>query len=35
LVSGSWRDFLPGVDPGGTAVSQLNPIVAHRKVSRS
>jgi len=27
LVSGAWRDFLPGVDPGGLAVSTLNPIV--------
>ena len=27
LISGSWRDFLPGVDPGGLAVSTLNPIV--------
>ena len=30
LVSGSWRDFLPGVEPGGLAVSTLNPIVARR-----
>ena len=30
MVSGSWQDFLPGVDPGGIAVSQLNPIVAKR-----
>ena len=28
LVSGRWRDFLPGVEPGGLAVSTLNPIVA-------
>lgn len=31
LVSGSWRDFLPGVEPGGLAVSTLNPIVARRE----
>lgn len=30
LVSGSWRDFLPGVEPGNLAVSTLNPIVARR-----
>jgi hypothetical protein len=30
LVSGRWRDFLPGVEPGGLAVSTLNPIVAGR-----
>ena len=33
LVSGSWRDFLPGVEPGGLAVSARNPIVARRDVS--
>ena len=27
LVSGSWRDFLPGVEPGGVAASTCNPIV--------
>lgn len=27
LVSGRWRDFLPGVEPGGLAVSPLNPVV--------
>jgi hypothetical protein len=27
LISGSWQDFLPGVEPGGLAVSNLNPIV--------
>lgn len=27
LVSGTWREFLPGVEPGGTAVSPLNPVV--------
>ena len=31
LVSGRWRDFLPGVEPGGLAVSTLNPIVAGRE----
>ena len=30
LVSGSWRDFLPGVQPGSLAVSTLNPIVGRR-----
>jgi len=28
LISGSWRDFLPGVEAGGLAVSDLNPIVS-------
>jgi len=27
LVSGTWREFLPGVDPGGIAASELNPVV--------
>jgi hypothetical protein len=27
LVSGRWQDFLPGVEPGGLAVSTLNPVV--------
>jgi len=30
-VSGRWRDFLPGVEPGGLAASELNPIVAGRE----
>ena len=34
LVSGRWRDFLPGVEPGGLAVSTLNPIVAGREGKR-
>lgn len=34
LVSGRWRDFLPGVEPGGLAVSTLNPIVAGRESER-
>jgi hypothetical protein len=34
LVSGRWRDFLPGVEPGGLAVSTLNPIVAGREGER-
>ncbi len=34
LVSGRWRDFLPGVEPGGLAVSTLNPIVAVREGER-
>ena len=34
LVSGRWRDFLPGVEPGGLAVSTLNPIVAGRDGER-
>ena len=33
LASGRWRDFLPGVEPGGLAVSMLNPIVAGREAS--
>ena len=31
LVSGRWRDFLPGVEPGELAASALNPIVASRE----
>lgn len=27
LISGAWRDFLPGVEPGGLAASELNPVV--------
>jgi hypothetical protein len=27
LVSGTWREFLPGVEPGGVAASALNPMV--------
>lgn len=27
LISGTWRDFLPGVEPGGLAASELNPVV--------
>ncbi|WP_299572189.1 phytanoyl-CoA dioxygenase family protein [uncultured Williamsia sp.] len=27
LISGTWREFLPGVEPGGLAVSDLNPVV--------
>lgn len=27
MVSGAWRDFLPGVEPGGLAASGLNPVV--------
>ena len=34
LVSGHWRDFLPGVEPGCLAVSTLNPIVAGREGER-
>lgn len=30
MISGAWRDFLPGVEPGGLAVSRLNPIVGRR-----
>jgi ectoine hydroxylase-related dioxygenase (phytanoyl-CoA dioxygenase family) len=26
MVSGDWRKFLPGVEPGGAAASPLNPI---------
>jgi hypothetical protein len=29
LISGAWRDFLPGVAPGGLATSPLNPVVGH------
>jgi hypothetical protein len=35
MVSGAWRDFLPGVEPGGLAASPLNPVVGWRDVSRS
>lgn len=31
LVSGRWRDFLPGVEPGGLAASTLNPIISGRR----
>ena len=31
LVSGRWRDFLPGVEPGGLAVSMLNPLQVARR----
>ena len=34
LISGSWRDFLPGVEPGGLAVSTLNPIVSRCEALR-
>ena len=27
LISGTWREFLPGVEPGGLAASELNPVV--------
>lgn len=27
LISGTWREFLPGIEPGGLAVSDLNPVV--------
>lgn len=27
MVSGAWRDFLPGIEPGGLAASELNPVV--------
>ncbi|CAN5538210.1 hypothetical protein BH10ACT10_BH10ACT10_05430 [soil metagenome] len=27
LISGAWRDFLPGVEPGGLAATELNPVV--------
>ena len=30
LISGTWREFLPGVEPGGLAVSDLNPVVGRR-----
>jgi len=30
MVSGAWRDFLPGVEPGGPAASTLNPVVGRR-----
>ena len=30
LISGTWREFLPGVEPGGLAASDLNPIVGRR-----
>lgn len=30
LISGTWREFLPGVEPGGLAASDLNPVVGRR-----
>ncbi|MBY4228516.1 phytanoyl-CoA dioxygenase family protein [Rhodococcus fascians] len=30
LISGTWREFLPGIDPGGLANSELNPVVGRR-----
>lgn len=30
LISGTWREFLPGVEPGGLAASALNPVVGRR-----
>lgn len=30
LISGTWREFLPGVEPGGLAASELNPVVGRR-----
>ncbi|MFY0407827.1 phytanoyl-CoA dioxygenase family protein, partial [Solicola sp. PLA-1-18] len=30
LISGTWREFLPGVEPGGLAASDLNPVVGTR-----
>jgi hypothetical protein len=32
LISGTWREFLPGVEPGGLAVSERNPVVGRRTV---
>ena len=32
MVSGAWRDFLPGVEPGDLASSALNPIVGCRRL---
>lgn len=29
LISGTWQAFLPGVLPGGLAVTRLNPVVGH------
>ena len=30
MVSGAWRDFIPGVEPGGLVASELNPVVGRR-----
>jgi hypothetical protein len=30
LISGTWREFLPGIEPGGLANSELNPVVGRR-----
>jgi hypothetical protein len=27
LISGTWREFLPGVQPGEVAATELNPVV--------
>ena len=32
LISGTWREFLPGVEPGGLAASELNPVVGRPAV---
>lgn len=34
MISGAWRDFLPGVAPGGLAASPLNPVVGRRSAMR-
>ncbi len=31
LISGTWREFLPGVEPGGLAASELNPVVGRNR----
>lgn len=31
MVSGAWRDFLPGVEPGEVAASELNPVVGRSR----
>jgi len=33
MISGAWRDFLPGVEPGALAASELNPVVGRRTAS--
>lgn len=35
MVSGTWREFVPGTEPGGLVASELNPVVGHSSIRRS
>jgi len=35
MVSGTWREFVPGVAPGGAVASPLNPVVGRRTPAES